>query len=181
MKLQLIGLAVALTFSTAVAKEHSHDHSAHGSHEEKSEKIAHKGHKMTPEMKAHFQKAYDQYLVISESLAKDEFKKAKAGVMSLMENAKEVSADHKKSKHYKAMMMQIHSMHGAKNIQELRDAFKGFSDAFLKKAKAHKAMLSNELNVFYCPMAKGRWAQSDSEIKNPYYGASMLKCGGLEK
>lgn len=32
---------------------------------------------------------------------------------------------------------------------------------------------------FYCPMAKKGWVQSDKELKNPYYGSSMLTCGQL--
>lgn len=36
------------------------------------------------------------------------------------------------------------------------------------------------LYIFHCPMSKGDWAQGSSEIRNPYYGFSMLKCGELK-
>ena len=29
----------------------------------------------------------------------------------------------------------------------------------------------------YCPMKKSYWISKDAEIKNPYYGKSMLGCG----
>lgn len=32
---------------------------------------------------------------------------------------------------------------------------------------------------FYCPMAQKGWLQAEKEIKNPYYGSSMLACGQL--
>jgi len=32
---------------------------------------------------------------------------------------------------------------------------------------------------FYCPMANQNWLQPDKDIRNPYYGSSMLKCGEL--
>jgi len=32
---------------------------------------------------------------------------------------------------------------------------------------------------FYCPMVKQSWLQPDKDIRNPYYGSSMLKCGEL--
>jgi len=31
----------------------------------------------------------------------------------------------------------------------------------------------------YCPMKKAYWLSYDKEIKNPYYGASMLSCGKI--
>lgn len=29
----------------------------------------------------------------------------------------------------------------------------------------------------YCPMKKAYWLSMEKEIKNPYYGSSMLTCG----
>jgi Cu(I)/Ag(I) efflux system membrane fusion protein len=36
------------------------------------------------------------------------------------------------------------------------------------------------LYVFHCPMSKGDWIQTVREIRNPYYGFQMLKCGELQ-
>ena len=33
--------------------------------------------------------------------------------------------------------------------------------------------------VAYCPMAPGSWLQAEEMISNPYYGASMLRCGQI--
>jgi hypothetical protein len=30
---------------------------------------------------------------------------------------------------------------------------------------------------YFCPMAKKGWVQQTKEIRNPYYGSSMLICG----
>jgi hypothetical protein len=35
------------------------------------------------------------------------------------------------------------------------------------------------INVAYCSMTPGSWLQTGDEIRNPYYGASMLKCGEI--
>ena len=34
-------------------------------------------------------------------------------------------------------------------------------------------------DLYYCPMAEGYWLQrkGDDELRNPYYGKSMLSCG----
>jgi len=43
---------------------------------------------------------------------------------------------------------------------------------------ARQAHLSAEpVYQEYCPMKKSYWLSSDSSIKNPYYGSSMLTCG----
>jgi len=33
----------------------------------------------------------------------------------------------------------------------------------------------------YCPMAKASWLSETKDIKNPYYGNKMLKCGNVQK
>lgn len=61
-----------------------------------------------------------------------------------------------------------------KDLATLREQFKSFSvamDTFLRGAGAKGWQL------FYCPMAEGYWIQSDAEVRNPYYGKSMLRCG----
>ena len=45
-------------------------------------------------------------------------------------------------------------------------------------AFARQAHLSAEpVYQEYCPMKKAYWLTSDTSIKNPYYGSSMLTCG----
>ena len=45
--------------------------------------------------------------------------------------------------------------------------------------------LPEGIEVAYCPMAfnyeGGRWLQQSGDISNPYYGASMLRCGAFEQ
>lgn len=36
-----------------------------------------------------------------------------------------------------------------------------------------------KLYIFHCPMSKGDWLQATEDMKNPYYGFEMLKCGEL--
>ena len=45
-------------------------------------------------------------------------------------------------------------------------------------AFAKKAHLSNDpIYEDYCPMKKAYWLSSGTDIKNPYFGQSMLTCG----
>jgi len=65
------------------------------------------------------------------------------------------------------------AMKGA-DLEALRAQFKGLSiamDAFLRKAG------TPGWSLYYCPMADGYWIQTAEGVRNPYYGASMLRCG----
>ena len=44
----------------------------------------------------------------------------------------------------------------------------------------NKASSGEKIIVAYCPMAPGRWLQTESTISNPYYGSQMRTCGVFE-
>jgi len=64
----------------------------------------------------------------------------------------------------------------AKDIKSARDAFGDLSRPLVQ----YREMVNGEKpKVAYCPMAKKPWLQEGSEIGNPYYGSSMLRCGSI--
>lgn len=64
----------------------------------------------------------------------------------------------------------------ASDISSAREAFGELSRPLVR----YREMLTGEnTKVAYCPMAKKPWLQSAKEIENPYYGASMLRCGSF--
>ncbi len=63
------------------------------------------------------------------------------------------------------------------NVSALRDSFKLLSEIYIKNGKS---LENSELKIVKCPMAKARWIQKGSAIKNPYYGKKMLTCGEIE-
>jgi hypothetical protein len=62
----------------------------------------------------------------------------------------------------------------AKGIAPAREAFKALSRPLALWATLSKPA---DLNVVFCSMARGSWLQKDKAIRNPYYGAQMLRCG----
>jgi hypothetical protein len=66
------------------------------------------------------------------------------------------------------------------SLEALRSGFNALSIAV---ADAVTAGSLNGADLYYCPMAKGYWLQAtaDDGVRNPYYGASMLRCGGPAK
>lgn len=72
----------------------------------------------------------------------------------------------------------------AANIDAQRTLFAELSTDFIKRVKA-AGLSSGEVYVEYCPMALddqgASWLSSQKEIKNPYFGASMLTCGEVKE
>jgi len=68
----------------------------------------------------------------------------------------------------------------ANDLASLRTAFALLSDELLALQRTFGFPNSDQLFELHCPMAfDGRgasWIQSDDAVRNPYYGASMLKC-----
>jgi hypothetical protein len=62
----------------------------------------------------------------------------------------------------------------------IRKGFSPVADATLALARAHLGSGDLSVSIGYCPMAPGRWLQDDAQLANPYYGASMLRCGVFE-
>lgn len=71
------------------------------------------------------------------------------------------------------------SIADSQNLETQRENFKTITDKLIEtyKAKGDKA----GLYVQYCPMAFGNmgasWLSTSEEIRNPYFGDKMLKCG----
>jgi hypothetical protein len=105
----------------------------------------------------------EPYLKMQESLANDDFKQALVSHKLICE--KELihyTDDYKDCKK------------PFKNIDELRSSFKALSEVYI--ANGAKDELKN-VEKATCPMAKAKWLQRKGDLKNPYYGKSMLECG----
>src|SRR5690606_38134609 len=69
-------------------------------------------------------------------------------------------------------------------IEELREIFEDLSENLYKMLKA-QGVRDGELYRQFCPMAmdnKGAyWLSAEKEIRNPYFGDRMLKCGSVRE
>jgi hypothetical protein len=63
-----------------------------------------------------------------------------------------------------------------KDLKKQREYFAGFSSNMAAVAKALKVS-DQPIYLQYCPMKKASWLSSEKQIRNPYYGSSMLTCG----
>ena len=87
-------------------------------------------------------------------------------------------------KHSSKIQEDLTKMIQSKNIENERETFIDLSIQMLALAQIFKP-LDKTIFVQHCPMAnndKGAdWLSMDKEIKNPYFGASMLGCGEVKQ
>ena len=119
---------------------------------------------------AHADHMLEGYAVVSTALYKDDLAAAKKAASGMVKHDKD-----------SAMAKHAQAIADSKSIDDARKHFKELSDIAIPIAKKEKTM-----HVAHCPMAmdgKGAdWLQaSDTEIQNPYYGASMAHCGKFKK
>ena len=63
-----------------------------------------------------------------------------------------------------------------KDLKKQRELFATLSLNMGSVAKAFN-LGDKPLYVQYCPMKKASWLSTEKQIRNPYYGSSMLTCG----
>ncbi len=66
----------------------------------------------------------------------------------------------------------------ATNVVMQRDLFAALSTSMIALTKATKSAKSY---VQYCPMVNASWLSDKKEVRNPYYGDKMLKCGSVKE
>lgn len=66
-----------------------------------------------------------------------------------------------------------------KDLSKQRGEFQQLSANIMSLGKTAK--LAEPSYIAYCPMKKAYWLSAEKEIKNPYYGASMLNCGSVKE
>lgn len=87
-------------------------------------------------------------------------------------------------KHSSTLEKELRTANDTKEIGKMRTSFKNISDQMVMLVKTFGA-IDQPVFVDYCPMAdseKGaEWLSTEKEIKNPYFGASMLTCGEIKQ
>lgn len=72
----------------------------------------------------------------------------------------------------------------ALSLAEQRKVFSALSNEMAALVKSSKLSMGT-LYLEYCPMANNNegayWLSNEKEIKNPYFGDKMLKCGSVKE
>jgi Cu(I)/Ag(I) efflux system membrane fusion protein len=129
------------------------------------------------------QPVVEAYLIIQEALADDKtdgVKSAAEKVAALSDNLDPDTVTGEHATHYKDVPARIKTaalkLAKEKEIGPMRDAFKALSRPMAMWATMSKP---EDIYLMYCPMAKASWLQRDDDIRNPYHGHDMLRCGEI--
>lgn len=114
----------------------------------------------------------NSYLAIKNALVLSDLKTAKAAITEFQ---KKITAE-KTFSQKKDLQIAIDKMANVNSLEKERAAFNEVSTLFWKVVKSAD-MASTPVYYQYCPMKKAYWLSIEKDIKNPYYGASMLTCG----
>jgi len=125
------------------------------------------------------------YLTVQKGLADDNLDVAQKGALHFLDAMK--AAPHEGNAHAEAnaLMTPAKNIANAADIQSARKAFLPLSNEMISLIEHVGTSGDSELFVAHCPMAfnntGGDWIQADKTVSNPYYGAMMLRCGGIQK
>lgn len=129
--------------------------------------------------------ALTAYYQVKDALVATDAAKAKTNASALVAalgkvDAARLSADNKKV----LALARTNALAISKstNVDAQRKQFEGLSSNMIALAKATKPA---KTYVQFCPMAadgKGAsWLSDKREVRNPYYGDKMLKCGSVKE
>lgn len=120
------------------------------------------------------------YLHIKNALVKDDAIQAAVAAQGFIKNLNGISYQQISEGNVNALLKDAGVISNSTDLNMQRKVFNNFSDNITILAK--KLPLSeNDLFIQYCPMKKASWISDTKEIKNPYYGSSMLTCGNIKE
>lgn len=118
---------------------------------------------------------YQHYINIKNALVRTD-------VTLAQDRAKAMVADLESSEANAQLASAARNISTSNDVNQQREAFSNLTRAM--ETELEGAIASGEIYKQYCPMAfegKGdSWFSNSTEIRNPYYGDKMLKCGRVE-
>lgn len=118
-----------------------------------------------------YTKTMQMYLEVKNALVTDNSKVAASAAKQLSESiTRQDNAGAKVSK-------LAATIAGTNDISAQRKTFVQLSKLLVDNIGEYRG--TDPVYIDYCPMKKAYWISEVKEIKNPYYGASMLTCGKI--
>ncbi|CCH03591.1 hypothetical protein FAES_pFAES01099 (plasmid) [Fibrella aestuarina BUZ 2] len=126
------------------------------------------------------------YYDVKDALVATDAVRAKAGATKLVAALAKIDAAKLSTTDKKALAMaktKATAITKTTDVDVQREQFDGLSTSMIALAKATKP--AAKAYVQFCPMAaegKGAsWLSDKKEVRNPYYGDKMLKCGSVKE
>jgi hypothetical protein len=161
---KLLGLLMLIGVSLGAYAQH--DHASHSQEKGKPE---------FKDQKA--ETAYSHYTHLKDVLVASNTNEAKKAAAELQKSLASVE-NGKKAAEIAGKIV------SSTDLKDQRRTFSALSNEMTTIVKASK-LASGSLYLVYCPMANGNegafWLSNEKEIKNPYFGDMMLKCGSIKE
>ncbi|MBP2831687.1 DUF3347 domain-containing protein [Aquimarina sp. U1-2] len=123
------------------------------------------------------QAIYENYLAIKAGLVNADL----VEVRNLSKKFEAILQDSEEHKQLKATLKLISL---TKDIQKQRDFFVTITNE-VTRIITNAQIISGAVYKQYCPMALegsgGYWLSDSEEVRNPYFGSKMLKCGSVKQ
>lgn len=156
----------------------------------KTTKTNGKGIAISQKAKEALKPIYREYLNLKDALAADNFANAKKSGSALQKALSKVDMSLFSDNSHEIWMAHHNNLKNAlqplpnfKTIEEVRKAFQPISETMIALTNSFNPF-GKTLYVQHCPMANNNkganWLSQFKEIKNPYFGESMLTCGEIK-
>ena len=183
MKKQIFILMIALALTGfELQAQHNHGHAGKKGPASKSAQAA------DPAFQKHLAAIFEASQNLKEALVASDAAKAKTAATAVEKSLAATDMNLLKGQaqmqdwmdHQKTLKSTLGQISGTANLSEQRKHFAQFSEALFQSAKAF-GIGGTEAYYQYCPMALDNagayWLSDSKEIRNPYFGQKMLKCG----
>ncbi|TDS08887.1 DUF3347 domain-containing protein [Sphingobacterium paludis] len=121
-------------------------------------------------------KLLGNYIGVKNALVNGDGKAASEAVHTLYQSLKSEENFTQKAE----LLEAAERLNEANGIEKQRAEFKNVSMIMWKWLK-NSDKVNHTIYYQYCPMKNAYWLSNEKEIKNPYYGASMLTCGKVSE
>lgn len=147
---------------------------------------AHRGHNagLSTHIQHHVDRIVTAYLAITQSLAGDSAENTGPSLEELRAAAADLSLAPRAGQTLMAAAADVQAATpaAAMEIEPLREAWQELSRAVtaLVEVAPPSDAVGPEIVKAYCPMVSAPWLQTEMDLRNPYYGSSMLTCGWID-
>ena len=131
---------------------------------------------------------YAAYLDAQEALAADDlggFSEAAANLRTALGFIEEAGLVGEPLGEWRRAAARLRVEPGITDVGVARAKFEGMSEAVISLQRRFGHHGSETWHLAHCPMAFGDegtdWLQRGEQINNPYFGASMLRCGDIRE
>lgn len=128
---------------------------------------------------------YTAYLDIHKALSRDDLESAQKASRDFLRTPRRFPTELSHNVKAADLVADLRALNASRDITAYRKAFRSFSDRMILLLSEAKNAGDMAALVYHCPMAFGNagadWLQAGQGVQNPYFGASMFRCGSMKK